>query len=151
MDSLVLQTVIGLVFVFAVFAALVTVVTETAARLIGLRGEYLLRGLRSLLDGQSEFRINLRDLFRRTSTDPAPKTDEPAFPWVTRVMEHPLISGSADHAAMPANAGNTKLSSRQRRQLPSYISGRSFTIAMMSELTRGTPGPITMDAVTKTP
>jgi hypothetical protein len=147
MDSLVLQTVIGLVFVFAVFAGLVSVITETGARLIGLRGEYLLRGLRSLLDGQSHFRLSLGDLFRRVSVAPAPKPDEPAVPWVTRLMNHPLIAGSADQAAMPANAGNTKLSSRQRRRLPSYIAGRSFTVAMLSELVPGASDKITMDDV----
>jgi hypothetical protein len=147
MDSLVLQTVIGLVFVFAVFAGLVSVITETISRLMGLRGEYLLRGLRSLLDGKSHFAIGLKDLFRRTPVEPAPKTGEPGEPWVTRVMEHPLVAGSADQAEMPGNAGNAKLSSRQRRRLPSYISSRSFTVAMMSELLPSASGPITMAQV----
>ncbi len=49
MDSLILQTPIGLVFTFATFAGLVTVITEAISRYIGLRAEYLLRGLRTLL------------------------------------------------------------------------------------------------------
>jgi len=47
MDSLIMQTAIGLVFTFATFAGLVTVITEAISRYIGLRAEYLLRGLRT--------------------------------------------------------------------------------------------------------
>ncbi len=42
---------IGMAFVFGVTAALASIVTELIARFLGLRGEYLLRGLRELLDG----------------------------------------------------------------------------------------------------
>jgi hypothetical protein len=42
---------IGLAFVFGVTAALSSVITELIARYLGLRGAYLLRGLRELLDG----------------------------------------------------------------------------------------------------
>jgi hypothetical protein len=62
-------------------------------------------------------------------------------------MEHPLLAGSADKALMPGNAGNTKLSSRQRRRLPSYVSSRSFTIALLNELVPGATSPTTMDEV----
>lgn len=147
MNSIVLQTVIGLGFVFAAFAALVSVITESVSRALGLRGEYLLRGLRSLLDGRSHFTLSLTDLVRRTSRPPAPTVAEPARPWVTRIMEHPLITSSASHAAMPANAGNAKLSSRQRRALPSYLSSRTFATAMIDELVPGPAGRTTMDDV----
>src|SRR5262245_22701328 len=53
MDSLILQTVIGLIFIFAVLSALVSVLTEAVTRFIGLRGEYLMRGIRSLVDKKS--------------------------------------------------------------------------------------------------
>jgi len=45
---------IGLAFVFGVTAALSSVVTELIARFLGLRGAYLLRGLRELLDGAGQ-------------------------------------------------------------------------------------------------
>jgi hypothetical protein len=51
MDSLVLQTALGLVFLFAVFAALASVLTELVTRFVGLRREYLLRGIHTLVDG----------------------------------------------------------------------------------------------------
>src|SRR5215468_10465586 len=98
MDNLVLDTVIGLVFIFAIFAVLISLLTEMIARFIGLRGEYLLRGIRTMVDGQSHFRLSLMDLFTRTPGAPAPKQGEPLDPYVTQLMRHPLIATSADKA-----------------------------------------------------
>jgi hypothetical protein len=50
-SSAVIDLAIGLTFVFGATAALASVVTEMIARLIGLRGAYLLTGLRELVDG----------------------------------------------------------------------------------------------------
>jgi hypothetical protein len=50
-SSAIIDLAIGLIFVFGVTAALASVVTELIARLVGLRGAYLLYGLRELLDG----------------------------------------------------------------------------------------------------
>jgi hypothetical protein len=50
-SSAIIDLAIGLTFVFGVTAALASVVTELIARLIGLRGAYLLSGLRELVDG----------------------------------------------------------------------------------------------------
>ncbi|MBK9739941.1 MAG: hypothetical protein IPO93_10580 [Actinobacteria bacterium] len=52
---------IGLVFVFAVTAALSTVITELISRFLGLRGQFLLRGLRELVDGDSDRATDLKD------------------------------------------------------------------------------------------
>jgi hypothetical protein len=131
MDSLVLQTAIGLVFVFAVFAALASVLTELVTRFVGLRGEYLLRGIRTLVDGGGHFQLSMRDLVRRQATGPAPAQGEPDKPFVTQVVTHTLIRANADKATMPANAGNAKLPNTQRRKLPSYVSGRSFARALI--------------------
>src|SRR6266581_5541827 len=43
---------VGIIFVFGVTAAISSVATELIARLFGLRGAYLLLGLRELLDSQ---------------------------------------------------------------------------------------------------
>jgi hypothetical protein len=51
---------IGIAFVFGVTAALSSVGTELIARFLGLRGAYLLVGLRELLDGENTI-INLGD------------------------------------------------------------------------------------------
>ena len=50
-SSGIIDLAIGMAFVFGVTAALASVVTELIARFFGLRGDYLLRGLRELLDG----------------------------------------------------------------------------------------------------
>jgi hypothetical protein len=51
LGSGIIDIAIGLAFVFGVTAALSSVFTELIARFLGLRGAYLLRGLRELLDG----------------------------------------------------------------------------------------------------
>src|SRR6266496_1835991 len=51
-SSGILDLAIGLAFVFGATAALSSVGTELIARCLGLRGAYLLRGLRELLDGE---------------------------------------------------------------------------------------------------
>ena len=50
LSSGIINVAIGLAFIFGVTAALSSVFTELIARLLGLRGAYLLRGLRELLD-----------------------------------------------------------------------------------------------------
>jgi hypothetical protein len=147
MDSLVIQTVIGLVLVFAALAAVVSVVTEGVARFMGLRGEYLLRGIRSLVDGGGEFKLGLRDLVRLTSLAPSPQPDEPADPIVTQLMRQPIVARTADKGALPANAGNARLSGPARRRLPSYLAGRSFARALLDLLVPNSSGDTTFDQV----
>jgi hypothetical protein len=50
-SSQIIDLAIGLTFVFGITAALVSVITELIARITGLRGAYLLSGLRELVDG----------------------------------------------------------------------------------------------------
>jgi hypothetical protein len=140
MDSLILQTAFGLVFVFASFTALASVITELVARFLGLRGEYLLRGIRSLLDDGAEFQLGFLDMFRRRATVPVPKREDRIM---EEVVTHPLVAGQADKAAMPANAGIDK----QRRKLPSYASGRSFARALIDLVVPDSTGRTTVDAI----
>ena len=53
LGSGILNVAIGLAFIFGVTAALSSVFTELIARFLGLRGAYLLRGLRELLDSNT--------------------------------------------------------------------------------------------------
>jgi hypothetical protein len=124
-DSLVLQTAIGLVFIFGITAAAVSAVTEGVSRFVGLRAEYLLRGVRTLVDGKSDF-----GLWRRR-----PDKTKPAR--VAEIMNHPLVASSATEAKPPAQAGNTTLTNAQRRALPSYISGQTFAKALIDVLLPG--------------
>ena len=49
-SSGIIDLAIGLAFVFGVTAALASMITELVSRFLGLRGAYLLAGLRELLD-----------------------------------------------------------------------------------------------------
>ncbi len=131
MDSLILDTVIGLVFVFATVSVATSVLTEGVSRLVGLRGEYLLRGIRTLVDGESHFHLGWRDMFRRHSMDPDPADGEPHRAVVSRVLSQPIIARSAVGTSVPVNAGNAKLSRHARRSLPAYVSGRTFARALI--------------------
>ncbi len=51
LSSGIIDLAIGLVFIFGVTAALASVITELISRFLGLRGAYLLSGLRELVDG----------------------------------------------------------------------------------------------------
>ena len=130
MDSLGLQTAIGLVFVFGITAAAVSAVTEGVSRFLGLRAEYLLRGVRTLVDGKSDF-----GLWRRKPDKTEPDKTEPAR--VAQIMNHPLVASSATEAKPPAQAGNAKLTNAQRRALPSYIAGQTFAKALTDILLPG--------------
>ncbi|GAA0929019.1 hypothetical protein GCM10009554_11070 [Kribbella koreensis] len=152
MDSLVVQTAIGLILVFATLSAVVSVFTEGAARFMGLRGEYLLRGIRSLVDGKSEFKLGWKDLVRRTSEAPvvAPNQPQPPVgtsPLVTQVMNQPMVSRTADNGVVALDAGNAKLSARDRRELPSYVSGRAFARAFLDVIVPDLSGATTLDQV----
>ena len=52
LSSGIIDLAIGLAFVFGVTAALASVATELISRFLGLRGTYLLGGLRELLDNE---------------------------------------------------------------------------------------------------
>ena len=62
-------------------------------------------------------------------------------------MRHALICSSADKAKIPANAGNARLSGRQRRKLPSYMSGRSFARALVDTVIPDAAGKTKMDQI----
>src|SRR3954463_4464035 len=132
MDSLILETVIGLVFVFGVFSALVSVLTESVSRFVGLRGEYLLRGIRTLVDGKSTFDLSWWDMFFGKAGKPAPNEREPKDPMVTQLLTNPIIASSGREASVPEYAGNAKLTRGQRRRLPSYVASRTFASAFLS-------------------
>ena len=53
LSSGIIDLAVGLVFIFGVTAGLSSVITEMVARFLGLRGAYLLLGLRELLDSKA--------------------------------------------------------------------------------------------------
>jgi hypothetical protein len=131
MDSLVFSTAIGLAFVFATFALLTSTITESVARWLGLRGEYLLRGIRTLTDGGGDFKLpELRGVWgvvRSLARRPSPKTPtKDPRPVITKLLESRMVVGDPATTGLPKEVGNRQLSRKERRKLPSYVSARAF-------------------------
>jgi hypothetical protein len=68
---------------------------------------------------------------------------------VTKIVEQPMVSRSADKGSAPPNAGNAKLSAKDRRRLPSYVSGRSFARALMSIVVPDLSGQTSIDHINR--
>lgn len=145
MDSLVLDTVVGLLFVFAVFSVFVSAVQEAVARWMGLRGEYLLRGLRTLVSGGGDFRLDLRDLLGKAREVPAATPGVQSR--VTDLMQSRLVAPMSNYGNVPALAGNAPLSNAQRRRLPSYIPARTAARAILALVVPNQAGQTTMTEI----
>lgn len=158
-DSGIVDLGVGLAFVFGVTAAIGSVATELVARLLGLRGAYLLRGLRELLDGagprtdlaqaETDY-VTLKNIIAQRRPDAAGAGGgTEAVPSATgallggpilrsqgmagQISSRKLILESADKTgrlAKMASSGGERLW-RQCRSLPSYIPARSFAEAVM--------------------
>jgi len=137
-SSLVLQTAIGLVFVFGITAAAVSALTEIVSRFLGLRAEFLLRGVRTLVDEENNFNL-WRSVMPKWlgGRQKPPDPGKPAR--VAKIMSHPLVASSAKQASPPSEAGNSSLTNAQRRSLPSYVAGQTFARVLMDILPPETP------------
>jgi len=98
-SSAIIDLAIGLIFVFGVTAALASVFTEFVSRFIGLRGAYLLTGLRELVDSgqvstdlgkaQDDYRA-MRDLMQNGT---AASAAQPAPSVTGALLGSPILSG----------------------------------------------------------
>jgi hypothetical protein len=160
---------IGMVFVFGVTAALASVFTEAAARLVGLRGAYLLTGLRELVDNGVERSTDLRQV----ETDYQNMQDlmeggPPPSPLPSAtgaLLGGPILSNQGVVGQMSSRQltlGPTRKTGRlpkmtatgeagrlwaQRRSLPSYISGESFAEAVIDLVVPNAAGQTTMGTI----
>ena len=126
----VIDLAIGLTFVFGAAAALASVVTELIARLTGLRGAYLLTGLRELVDGrgvttdladaEADYR-NVQDLVRGEPSAGQPPAAEPQTAGTTAAAPPPAALPSATGALL----GSPILSSQG---MTGQISSRKITL-----------------------
>ena len=132
-SSGIIDLAIGIVFVFGTTAALASVVTEMIARLLGLRGAYLLTGLRELLDdggtvtdlsqAHADYQA-VRDMVQGGPVAPSPALSEtPATP---AMPERPALSATGVLLGSPtlSNQGMTgQISSRKLTILPAAAPG----------------------------
>ncbi|HEY8788947.1 MAG TPA: hypothetical protein VIM10_07440 [Actinopolymorphaceae bacterium] len=187
-DSLVVDVALGLVFTFAALAALTSALTETISRFLGLRGDYLLRGLRALIDGQ--------DKPAPLTTSAQPTDMRPVKLWGTlggeaasnKMTASPIGSGASRAEAAPLQPPSTtgadgaktdgppeeaatqpasglflcnallgsqglknlvpqqgaRLTRAMKRELPSYISSRSFASTVLAMIAPDASGTTTM-------
>ena len=128
LSSGIIDLALGIIFVFGVTAAISSVATELIARFLGLRGAYLLLGLRELVDSNGT-PINLGDAaddFRnlRTLINGAP-TPPPA--------------GAATRAAVPGEAAPDQAA--QGQAAPKSATGALLGSPILRN--QGMPGQIT--------
>jgi hypothetical protein len=170
LNSGIIDLAIGLAFIFGATAGLASVITELVARFLGLRGAYLLLGLRELLDSkgtpvvlgnaEADFE-NARSMVRGAVNVDAP-------PSATGVLlGSPILSSqgmvgtmSARNLTVEGNTTRVKASGNgkadpmrllrtwsRRRQLPSYISARSFAEAVVGMVIPDAAGQTNMGEI----
>jgi hypothetical protein len=171
LSSGIIDLAIGLVFVFGVTAALSSVFTELIARFLGLRGAYLLGGLRELLDGTgSKTALNdavgnyneMKTLVKGAvpATPPAATATKSA---TGALLGSPILRSqgmigqisSRNLTVGPGKPGRPsrittgtwKRPWRACRSLPSYISAQSFSAAIIDLLVPNAAGQTTMAQV----
>ncbi len=136
-------------FVFAVTAALSSAVTELVARLLGLRGAYLLTGLRELVDGgnvstdlaqaQTAY-LEMRDIMRGAKgpsaaaigDERAARRPDSGQPGDSRPDPQPETHDNAGRNQRPSahdhggSAGREPVESAQEPSPPTFLPGRSL-------------------------
>ncbi len=187
LSSGIIDLAIGLAFVFGVTAALSSVFTELIARFLGLRGSYLLGGLRELLDGDGgQTALNgavtdynaMKNLVtgppavatvagapaaspaesagEAAAAEPAPRSATGALlggpilrtqGMIGQISSRNLIVEPRQGRPPRTTTGSWRLPWRARRSLPSYISARSFSDAIIDLVVPNSAGQTTMTEI----
>jgi hypothetical protein len=168
LSSPIIDLAIGLIFVFAVAAALASFVTELITRFIGLRGAYLLTGLRELVDsGQVSTDLNqvgkdydtITSLVRTRAPAPASVPSATGALLGGPILGNQGVTGQIDNrkltmttskaGRLPTMKADPKSGSRWRqlRSLPSYISSASFAEAVVDLVVPAANGQTTMATI----
>jgi hypothetical protein len=162
---------IGMVFVFGVTAALASVFTEAVARLVGLRGAYLLTGLRELVDGgtgestdltkvESDYK-GIKDMMQG-SAPPSPLPSATGALLGGPILNNQGVVGQLSGRKLTLGPSRRpgrlpKMTAEgqagrlwtQRRSLPAYIGGKSFAAAVVDLVVPDAAGQTTMDTITQ--
>jgi hypothetical protein len=143
MDSRIVEVAIGLTFVFAALAGAVSLITTGISSLLQLRSEFLLRGLRSLLDGDHKApRAEVTNRLLRTGLFATQGRMVPD-PSGARSREEALdVSATAPHGVTRAQTSRKAL-----RALPAYFSSRTFARSLVTMLADDAPAGPTIDRV----
>jgi hypothetical protein len=114
----VLEVAVALAFLFAVFALLASMIAEAIASFFALRASFLLRGLRSLFDGDA------------SAADPVMTN------WL---FAQCLVSNQGVKGQLPVVAG--RVSRATLREMPSYMAGRSVARSVLATLVPAADAP----------
>ncbi|NHC47607.1 hypothetical protein [Motilibacter aurantiacus] len=176
MDSLLLDVAVGLVFVYAVAAAVTTIVTEGIARFLGLRARFLLLGIRTLVDGRAAaapaapapadaFRGFREGIEHALPCAPPPGSPEALDNTEALAEPAPAVTSDEDAALRQVSVallGSPLLRNQgqkgqlaqaaprrwgELRKLPSYAPSRSFAQAVVDLLIPDQQGRTTFDAL----
>jgi hypothetical protein len=168
LSSPIIDLAIGLTFVFGVTAALASLVTEFIARFLGLRGEYLLSGLRELVDSGEKPTVLTNaatdyDTMRTLITSPPSDAPKPSV--TAALLGGPILGNQGvvgtltsrnltlDKAIGTKDGSLAKITSASGskrsalRSLPSYISSRSFADAVIDLVVPNAQGQTTMATI----
>ena len=167
----IIDLVIGLTFVFGVTAALASAVTELISRWLGLRGAYLLTGLRELVDSgnvstdlsQANTAYHEMQDMMRSGQAPAAPAQPPSA--TSALLGGPILSSqgmtgqissrrltlapAGKEGRLPKMTADRQAGSlwEQRRSLPSYISAKSFAEAVVDLVVPDAAGQTSMDVI----
>ena len=170
LSSPIIDLAIGLTFVFGVTAALASLVTELISRLTGLRGAYLLIGLRELVDG-GDSATNLTnvgqaytDMRNLVQHGPAPAAG-PAPAVTAALLGGPILGNqgvAGQLSSRKLTLGKTTKTGQlpgmthdpaagrkwsQLRSLPSYIPASSFADAVVDLIVPDPHGQTGMNVI----
>jgi hypothetical protein len=156
---------IGLILTFAVTSALSSAATEGIARFLGLRAEFLLRGLHELLDaGRVSADLSRRDVNYETLRnilydEPAADSDSLPTSLTSALLASPILHNltRADvrltlrpahvPGGLPKLNASPKPPWRQYRRLPTYIPPTSFAEAVIDLMVPDAAGHTTMAVI----
>jgi hypothetical protein len=135
-DSAVFQVIIALVFLLALFSVAVSTLTEATTRFMGLRGAQLLRGIKSLVDGNADdeqitttYRL-FGTVFLGTAGQAGRTRDSAAAGADTTSSVEQLAADQDAFRQLATDKGNWQ----RKRKLPSYIASRQFASAVLAEI-----------------
>ena len=158
-NSSVLEVVVGLFLVFFVFATICSGIVEWISRALRLRAEYLLRGLRTMLDGAgTEQRKELSTTASSESRDPRGSEGPPtgSQPAATSALPSPEPdqaedTGLADRllrVPLVATFGQqVDGDPTDKRFMPSYLPAETFAAAIIDMIVPDERGTTSMDTV----
>lgn len=148
----VLDTVIGLVFVFFLVSLAASALVEVVANWLRKRAKYLLRGLRDLLDTPTEAQSALtmppvgallseRALYKRALRAGTPQAVPPtagtlATPWTDDLMAHPLVRPFKQSRASGGQTRN-----------PSYLPAKTFVAALLDLVVPNAAGDTSLPVI----